>query len=363
MSFNGMKIYHTVSNKVWGGGEQTVLDLSRRQLADGIEVELFCVAKEEVIRPFRDLGVPVHAMALGGALDFASALKMSRVLKHNTARAVHVHNFKEAFTAAYARRLSGRGDIRLVMCRNLTRKGKNSWLYRWLYRQLDCIVFDSQLAMDTFLSTSPAIDRSKLLAIFNGVVLPRGIVAADVRTAYGISAGERVVMYHGRLDPEKGLDVLIEAVALLRAKPFRLLLVGRGSDEYTAHLKALIAGKGVQDKVVFTGFVNPVMAYVASADIGVLPSIVPEGCSLSAQEHLSQGHPVVVTNNGGQREYVVEGSNGLLVPPGDAQALANALAALIDNEELRQRMGRQAKADFDDHLSYEHFYEKIMKIY
>ena len=184
-----------------------------------------------------------------------------------------------------------------------------------------------------------------------------------MRTAYGISAGERVVMYHGRLDPEKGLDVLIEAVALLRAKPFRLLLVGRGSDEYTAHLKALIAGKGVQDKVVFTGFVNPVMAYVASADIGVLPSIVPEGCSLSAQEHLSQGHPVVVTNNGGQREYVVEGSNGLLVPPGDAQALAYALAALIDNEELRQRMGRQAKADFDDHLSYEHFYEKIMKIY
>ena len=358
-----MKLYHTVSNKVWGGGEQTVLDLSRRQLADGIEVEIFCVPQEAVIAQFRSLGVPIHVMSLGGALDFGSALKMSRVLKYSTAIDIHVHNFKEAFTAAYARRLSGRKDIRLVMCRNLTRKGKNSWLYRWLYSQIDCIVFDSQLAMDTFLSTNPTIDRSKLKAIFNGVVLPDNIVPVDVRAEYNIPSGELVVMYHGRLDPEKGLDVLIEAAALIREKPFRLVLVGRGSDEYTAHLKELIATKGLQGKVVFTGFVSNVLSLVASADIGVLASIVPEGCSLSAQEHMAQGHPIVATNNGGQREYIVDGSNGLLVPPADAPALAQAIGRLIDDDDLRQRMGRKAKADFDDHLSYEHFYSRIKEIY
>ena len=288
---------------------------------------------------------------------------MSRVLKHSTATDIHVHNFKEAFTAAYARRLSGRKDIRLVMCRNLTRKGKNSWLYRWLYSQIDCIVFDSQLAMDTFLSTNPTIERSKLKVIFNGVVLPDNIVPFNVRAEYHIPSSELVVMYHGRLDPEKGLDVLIEAAAIIREKPFRLVLVGRGSDEYTAHLNELVATKGLQGKVVFTGFVSNVLSLVASADIGVLASIVPEGCSLSAQEHMAQGHPIVATNNGGQREYIVDGSNGLLVPPADATALAQAIARLIDDDELRQRMGRQAKADFDDHLSYEHFYKQISKIY
>lgn len=358
-----MKIFHTISNKVWGGGEQTVLDLSRRQLADGIKVELFCLPKDDIIERFHELNVPIYKLPLHGALDFRSAWKMSRVLKNSDACAVHAHNFKEAFTAAYARQLSGRKDLRVVMCRNLTRKGKNSCLYRWLYRQLDCIVFDSQLAMDEFLSSSPTIDHQKLLVIHNGIVVPEHIVAKDVHGEFGIPADEQVVMYHGRLDPEKGLDVLVEAVSLLRDKPFRLVLVGRGSEEYTAHLKSLIAEKQVVDKVVLAGFRNPVLPYVAACDIGVLPSIVPEGCSLSAQEHMALGHPIIATNNGGQREYIEHGKNGLLVPPDNVQALADALNQLIDHEDQRLQMGRQAKADFMDHLHYEHFYAKMQKIY
>jgi glycosyltransferase involved in cell wall biosynthesis len=358
-----MRIFHTISNKTWGGGEQTVLDLSRRQLADGIQVELFCLPKKSMVDMFRDLNVPIHQMPLRGVLDLKSAWQMAGVIRHGEITAIHAHNFKEAFTAAYARVLAGRKDIRLVMCRNLTRKGKNSLPYRWLYRQLDTIVFDSQLAMDEFLSTGPAIGREKLRVIFNAVVMPEKLVPADVRGKHGIPQDELVVMYHGRLDPEKGIDVLIEAVALLRDLPFRLVLVGRGSEEYTAHLQQLIADRQLTGKVVMAGFLSAVLPYVAAADIGVLPSIVPEGCSLSAQEHLSQGHPIIATNNGGQREYIVDGSNGLLVPPGDAQALAGALTRLIGNEALRRQMGRQARADYDDHLNYEHFYQQIQTIY
>lgn len=358
-----MLIYHLISNKVWGGGEQTVLDLSRRQLADGIEVELFCIPKPDIAERFHELNVPIHSLALGGALDVVSAVKMARILKTSKACAIHAHNFKEAFTAAYARVLAGRKDIRLVMCRNLTRKGKNSLIYRWLYSQLDCIVFDSQVAMDEFLSTDPAIDRQKLSVIFNGVVLPDHIEPADLHAEFHIPDDEIIGMYHGRLDPEKGLDVLIEAVSLLRDKPFRMVLVGRGSDEYTEHLKQRIDELQLEHKVLLAGFRNPVLSYVAACDFGVLASIVAEGCSLSAQEHLSQGHPIIATNNGGQREYIRDGQNGLLVPPGNAESLAQAMSRVIDDKNLRQQMGLQAKADFDNHLSYEHFYAQIKKIY
>lgn len=358
-----MKIFHIISNKEWGGGEQTVLDLSRRQLADGIQIELFCLPIESIVEHFRELNVPIHTLKLGGVLDFWSAWKMSRILKQNGACFVHAHNFKEAFTAAYARRLSGRRDIRVVMCRNLTRKGKTSWIYRWLYGQLDCIVFDSKLAMDEFLSTRPVIDSDKLRVVPNGIVVPENIVAKDIHKEFNIPASEVIAMYHGRLHPEKGLDVLIEAVGLLRDKPFHLVLVGRGSDDYTDHLKTLIAEKHLEDKVILAGFRNPVLPYVAACDIGILPSIVPEGCSLSAQEHLSQGHPVVATNNGGQREYINNEQNGMLVPPDNVQELADAIARLIDDADFRQRLGRQAKADFYDHMTYEHFYAQIQKIY
>ena len=78
---------------------------------------------------------------------------------------------------------------------------------------------------------------------------------------------------------------------------------------------------------------------------------------------MSQGRPVVVTNNGGRREYVVQEQNGLLLPPGDAKALAEAMARLVDDAALRQRLGQQAKTDFDDHLNYEHYYAQIKKVY
>jgi glycosyltransferase involved in cell wall biosynthesis len=170
-------------------------------------------------------------------------------------------------------------------------------------------------------------------------------------------------MFHGRLDPEKGLDTLIEATAKLKGKNFRLVLIGRGSDEYTAHLQQLISQNDLQQTVLLAGFRHPVLPYVAAADFGILASTVQEGCPLSPQEYMSQGHPVVVTDNGGQREYVVNGKNGLLVPPGDAQSLSDAMARMIDDTDLLQRLGKQAKIDFDDHLNYEHFYSQISKIY
>ena len=78
---------------------------------------------------------------------------------------------------------------------------------------------------------------------------------------------------------------------------------------------------------------------------------------------MSQGHPVVATNNGGQREYIVDGKNGLLVPPGDARKLADAMAKLIDNPDECHQLGLQAKKDFMEHLSYDHLYSQIKELY
>ena len=288
---------------------------------------------------------------------------MARVISKVGPCTIHAHNFKDAYTACYARCLTSNKQVRVVMCRHLTRKGKNTILYRWLYRHLDRLVFDSELSKSEFLSTRPTIDAVKLGIVHTSVVVQDGVTATDVRTKFQIPDDCVIGMFHGRLDPEKGLDTLLDAVALLKDKPLRLVLVGRGSEEYTTHLKQLVNEYALSDMVIFAGFVHPVLPYVAAADFGILASTVQEGCPLSPQEYMSQGHPVVVTNNGGQREYVSQGQNGLLVPPGDAQALAEAIARLVDDSALRQRLGKQAKADFDDHLNYAHFYAQIKTVY
>ena len=359
-----MKIFHIVSNKEWGGGEQYVYDLSQHQREDGIDVTIFCKPVEAIIQKYAEAGMKVVPLALGGALDVKSAWQMARVISQDTEEpcTIHAHNFKDAFTACYARCLSSRKQVRVVMCRHLTRKGKNGLLYHWLYRHLDRLIFDSELSKTVFLSTHPTIDAAKLGVIHTSIVVPEGFTTTDIRTQYQIPDDCVIGMFHGRLDPEKGLDVLLEAVARLKDKPLRLVLVGRGSEDYTTHLKQVVEEKGIADKVIFAGFVHPVLSYVAAADFGILASTVQEGCPLSPQEYMSQGHPVVVTNNGGQREYVVEEKNGLLVPADDVQALAEAMGRLVDDAALRQRLGQQAKADFDDHLNYAHYYTPMREV-
>ena len=356
-----MKIFHIVSNKEWGGGEQYVYDLSQRQIADGIDVTIFCKPVEAIMQKYQEAGMKVIPLALGGALDVMSAWKMAKVIENHSN--IHAHNSKDAFTACYARCLTRNKQVRVVMCRHLTRKGKDTLLYRWLYRHLDRLIFDSELSKSEFLSTHPTIDEAQLGIVHTSIVVPEAVTTVDIRAQYGIPEDCVVGMFHGRLDPEKGLDTLLEAVAQIKEKNFWLVLVGRGSEEYTAHLKQVVQEKGIAEKVVFAGFVHPVLPYVAGADFGILASTVQEGCPLSPQEYMSQGRPVVVTNNGGQREYVVQEQNGLLVPPGDAKALAEAMARLVDDAALRQRLGQQAKADFDDHLNYEHYYAQIKRVY
>ena len=362
-----MKIFHIVSNKEWGGGEQYVYDLSQRQMAEGIGVTIFCKPVEAIMQKYQEAGMRVIPLALGGALDIPSAWKMATVIRRqesgDRSLILHAHNFKDAFTACYARGLAGNKQVRVVMCRHLTRKGKNTLLYRWLYRHLDRLIFDSELSKSVFLNTHPTIDKAKLGIVHTSIVVPETFEKTDIRSEFQIPSDCIIGMFHGRLDPEKGLDVLLEAVAQVKDKPFRLVLVGRGNEDYTAHLHQVAEDKGVSDKVIFAGFRHPVLSVVAAADFGILASTVQEGCPLSPQEYMSQGHPVVVTNHGGQREYVVQERNGLLVPPGDAKALAEAIACLVDDAALRQRLGKQAKADFDDHLNYEHYYEQIKKIY
>lgn len=357
------KIFHIISNKEWGGGEQYVYDLSQRQMADGISVEVFCKPVETITAKFRELVKQVYPLKLNGVADVASAWRMARIIGQAGPCTIHAHNFKDAFTAAYARRLSGNQQVRVVMCRHLTRTGKNNLPYRWLYGQLDRLCFDSDLSKEMFLSTHPSIDERKLCIVHTSIVVPGTVTPANLRQELGLPDDETLAMFHGRLDPEKGLDVLVDAMELLKEKPFRLVLIGRGSDEYTAHLQQLIARKGLQQKVLLAGFRHPVLPYVAASDFGILASTVREGCPLSPQEYMSQGLPVVATDNGGQREYIVNGQNGLLVPPGDSQELATAIGRLVDDASLRRRLGAQAKDDFDDHLNYEHFYRQIKQLY
>ena len=89
-----MKIFHIVSNKEWGGGEQYVYDLSLRQRADDIDITIFCKPVEDIIQKYTDAGLQVIPLALGGALDLKSAWQMAKIISKAGPCTIHAHNSK-----------------------------------------------------------------------------------------------------------------------------------------------------------------------------------------------------------------------------------------------------------------------------
>ena len=179
---------------------------------------------------------------------------------------------------------------------------------------------------------------SRVVVIDNPVRLP-GLV-----TQGGREDGPLRFVFVGRLVPEKGLDLLIEAGAALRAKEleFRLTLVGDGAER--DRLLALRDRLGLTAEVEFRGFLPQPAAAVAAADVFVLPSR-QEGFCLALVEAMALERPVVSTRVGIAPDVVSEGVNGWLAPPGDAQALAAKMELALGaaREDLR-RMGAAARA-------------------
>ena len=141
-----------------------------------------------------------------------------------------------------------------------------------------------------------------------------------------------------RIEPDKGIRTLIEAIALLarEGQPIKALIVGTGSEEVV--LQSLTKSLALSDQVYFCGFVNNVSPYLNAADVYVNCSVGTEATSLAIAEAMSVHLPIVATSYGGNTAMVKDGKNGILVPQNDPRALADALLIMTD-DKLRQRFG------------------------
>lgn len=353
----------------WGGGEQFVYDLSRRLMADGRCVVLVSRPSAVIGQRVAALGAPYHTLPMKGVADMLSALMLAYLIVKYRPATIHVHHFKDAFTAVYARLLCRAFGFRprIVLTRHLVKPGKRGWIYRWLYGQIDRIAFVSELARREFLAGKPVVDPAKLCVIPNSVPEIGGKTLAgdlpDLRRQYGIASNVPLLLFCGRLVPEKGCDVLLEACARLKTLPFALVLAGTGEKNFEKRLHDMAAEQELLGKVFFAGFVRGANRLLSQADISVSPSVCSEAGSLTVLEAMQAGCAQVASDNGSQPEFIDNGTTGLLVPPADEEQLAEALRRLLADDDLRRRMGRAAKECFDRHFSYERFYVRYLELY
>lgn len=172
----------------------------------------------------------------------------------------------------------------------------------------------------------------------------------------------------GRVSPWKGQDVFLRAIHQIHLEfpRARFQIIGSalfGEEAYGDHIRALSHELGLDKCVEFCGFVRDIQRHIASLDVVVHASTIPEPFGQVIIEGMAAGKPIIATHGGGAAEIVVDGVSGLLVPMNDPEALANTLRMLIGDPNLRERLGSAGYSRVDKTFRIEFTAAKVSKVY
>lgn len=221
--------------------------------------------------------------------------------------------------------------------------------YHWVEKNIALPHFERVYTVSQNMKQKVLAGRTpedRIRVIHTGIDLAQfetGASREDARAGFGFDDTHVVVGTVSRLFREKGHKHLLHAAALLRdsCPHLRLLIVGTG-DQREA-LEAQAAQLGLRDRIVFTGFHADLPGALRAMDVFAQPSIDAEGFPTAVLEAQGAGLPVVVSDIGGTVETIHPGHTGLLVPPGDEAALAEAIRSLVDDPARRMAMAAQAR--------------------
>lgn len=359
---NQATLIHLVASNRFSGAERYALDICRHFSGCGIDVLAYTRDAKAVDNMFERCGIPLRHAPLQGFFDPASISILAADLKTAAEKTVvHVHRFRDAFTALAARKLASRKDIRIVMTRHIVRRGRDSWLYRRMYRNIDALIFVSETARERFLSTwrnrRLPFDESKITVLHNSLNLPLSEPVPEPEK------GPVIAMFLGPIQPGKGIETLIDALTVLKGARTRLWMIGSGHPDYLDKLRLRAEARGVMQLIDWKKHSEDPHALIRESHFGVLPSTAQEAFGMPNIEFMFNGRPQVSTANGAQLEYLRDGENALIVPAASPQQLGEALLRLATDPELRKRLGRNAYESFRDHLAWPAFVSGLAGIY
>lgn len=293
----------------------------------------------------------------------ANAGKLTRLIERENVSLIHARSRAPAWSALMAAR---RSSIPFVTTYHgaYAESGKIKRLYNSVMARADRVIANSGYTAG-LIETRYGTDKNKVRVIHRGVNMtefdPAAIATSRVeamRHAWGVPPERPIILHAARLTSWKGQRVLLDAVArLVRGGLIgQAMLVFAGDDqgrtEYRDELVSLAAALGISNDVRFVGHVSDMAAAFALAHVAVVASIEPEAFGRTATEAQAMGCPVIATAIGAPPETVlaagrdgIDHATGWLVPPGDADALAQCLdQALLLTERQRSDLGRRARA-------------------
>ncbi len=345
-----MRILQLVSCRGWSSDAYWAARVSRELERRGHEVTLGCRVgtDERVITPALQLGVrSIETFAFASGLkplaDPADVRRLAAKLAETDI--VHVHRGKEHWLAAAANRLS-RTPRPLVRTRHIALAVRPHAANRWLYRRATAWVVTVTDAIRGQYIASGLLEPERVTALPGGVdtEVHRPLPAdPDIRRELGGEPDRPLVGVVAGLRVMKGHAVVIEAAGYLGARGLRprFAFVGRGSTEPA--IRAAIRAAGLDAQFTVSGFADDLPQVLAALDVVLYVPLESDGMSRVVFECLAAGRPLIASRVGVVPEVLTDDEHAVLVPSGDAAALADAIARLLGNAGIRERLGRAAR--------------------
>ena len=364
-----ISVLHMLVTTSPGGGPKHVYDLVRHLPEDEFDVVVAAPRDGIFFDRFRELGVTMVELPLSrlGVRHLPLAL---RLMKRHRVDIVHTHGKGPGLYGRLAARALGVPAVHTfhgIHYSGYAAPGRRLYLAleRRLSRMSETIinVSASQEAEGVALGL---FERERSVVVMNGVdvdAIDSAIRQCGIgRETLGLTADDFVLGCVSRWDPVKRFEILLEAVERLATRVPRLavLLVGGGGEE--RRIRRLAAEKGIQDHVVFTGFLGNPMRVYGLLDVYVATSL-KEGLPLAPLEAMAAGVPIVATDVPGHRDVVAKGETGLLVPAEDSAALADAIVDLAGDPARRRKMGEAGRQRVLDHFAIASMVDETARVY
>lgn len=350
------------------------LDLTDELIRKGHDVKLVlrdnCMLLDHALE--RDFPVALtlkNARGFHPVKSLVDFWELRRLIMEFRPDVVHCHRgLEHGLAAAVLRTIPRRQRPAILRTRHRVVPVKNTRSNRWLYgKNADAIIAVSTRAGESFGLMLPLL-QDRMHVILSSVDTRRFSPkqrSAAWRETHGVKEGEALIGLIARLQRVKGQRPFLQAAARVAEKfpHAKFLVAGPGPDAARDKLRAFISELGLDDKVIFLSWVDDIHAATASLDVGVLASLGSEASSRIVYEYMASGVPVVATSVGCIPEVVGQPDVGFVVPPGDPDAMAEAICRLLSSEELREDYRRRGRARVEQRHTRERWIQDMINAY
>lgn len=367
-----VKLLHVTGDSRFGGAAAIILGLSRVARSEGWQVDILTTDPtfQQILmrQGFGLVNLDVIRRPIAPLWDLLGLFRLVRFLRSHRYHIVHTHTSKGGFIGRLAARLAGVPVI-IHTVHGFAFHEASPPSERMFYAVLERIAshWCNQIVSVSEFHRDWAVRlgmcrSSRIIAIPNGIAPPHQSADGNsVRRNLGVPSDDLLILSVSRLAPDKGVDYLLQAAAMIpRSRHIRLAIAGDGLER--PNLERLAYALGIADRVLFLGFRNDIPDLLAASDIVVLPTL-REGLSISLLEAMAAGRPIVTTTIGSQLEVASHGEMACLVPPADSRSLHDAICRLADDSALRTRLAANTRAVYESYYTEQRMLQSYRQLY